>query len=211
MITLRSVFLFTFLTFTSQAFSQTPDSLQSGKDSLQTTPAQAPSTTTAAPRQNIPKRTFREKFDVGIGTGFWINTRETFVEVAPIVAYRFPKALITGIGYRYIYRHDRIFDRDLNAYGPNVFARLNVTKRLYLWTEYETLKTEYLTENPGGETAYKSDDEQDSWFAGFGYMRSFGRKGRGGISFQALYNVLYENDDTSPYYFPVTYRVGYFF
>jgi hypothetical protein len=60
------------------------------------------------------------------------------------------------------------------------------------------------------ETSIQTDHIQ-SLFAGLGYMRSFGKRSRGGISFQLLYNFLYEREDNSPYIAPITYRVGYFF
>ncbi|HEX5003067.1 MAG TPA: hypothetical protein VFW78_11280 [Bacteroidia bacterium] len=193
---------------TNGVSAQTPDSVSTKPDTL------LKSTVTASGQQNTsakPQRSFGDMVSLGIGTGFWVNTRETYVEVAPLVAYRFPKRLTTGIGYRYIYRHDRVFNRDLNSYGPNAFARLDLTRRLYFWTEYETLKTDYLTEYNNGEDATKDSHSVDSWFTGFGYIRQLGRKARGGLSFQVLYNVLYDKDDLGPYYYPITYRVGYFF
>ena len=152
----------------------------------------------------------KEKIAFGFGSSFWITPNETYVEVAPVIAYRFPKRLITGVGYRYIYRRQRVFGEDLNSWGPNVFARLGLLKRVYLWTEFEYLNTQYLNEVVPQEYNRQST-HSDSWFAGLGYVRSVGRKGRGGISVQVLYNMLYNNDDYSPYYSQVTYRVGYYF
>jgi len=189
---------------------QTPDTTQVKMDSASVAPPPPPPA--PAPQQQEGQgRAFNEKFAFGFGTGFWVDTRETYIELSPIVAYRFPKRLTTGVGYRYIYRHDRVFDRDLNSYGPNVFARLDILKRIYFWTEYEILKTEYLNEIDNGTSSSKDNEQIDSWFAGLGYVRSVGRRGRGGISFQVLYNVLYSKDDKGPYYYPITYRVGYFF
>jgi hypothetical protein len=114
------------------------------------------------------------------------------------------------VGYRYIYRHERVIGEDLNSWGPNIFARLGLLKRVYFWTEYEYLNTQYLSEVLPDE--FKTQNTHaDSWFAGLGYVRSLGRKGRGGISVQVLYNMLYNSDDNTPYYSPLTYRVGYYF
>jgi len=156
------------------------------------------------------QRPLKDRIDFGLGTSFWITPNQTFFDVAPILAYRFPKALVTGVGYRYIYRHNRIYGRDLNAYGPNFIARLNVTKRIYLWTEYEILHNEYLVQAAGQEL-HTNYETSESLFAGLGYIRSFRKSGRGGLSFQLLYNMLYERDEFSPYYSAITYRVGYFF
>lgn len=210
-------------------FAQTPDSLARPADTLHTqpadmapvpkpvytpppsTPAPAPAQPAAAAPAPTPKqgRSFSEKFAFGLGTGFWITPSTTYVEVAPMLAYRFPKRLITGAGYRYIYRHDRVIDRDLNSYGPNFFARLDLLKRVYLWSEYEILTSEYISDREPEKG--RQDDTVDSWFAGLGYVRTLGKKGRGGISMQLLYNILWKDDGINPYYSPLTYRVGYFF
>ena len=174
-------------------------------------PAQSTPTEATAPRQRRDTRPWNERIDFGFGSAFWITTRQTHVEIAPVLAYRFPKTLITGVGYRYIYRRERVVGADLNAYGPDFFARANLTRRIYLWTEYEILHNEYLEPNSTTDHIYKDDTNTESWFGGIGYIRSLGKRGRGGISFQVLYNFLYEDDDINPYYSPVIYRVGYFF
>lgn len=214
----RSFLVLILLIPVSLAFGQVPDSTGVVKDTLSKTPTPAPVPAPAAAPAPVPmetagpKRTFSEKFAFGFGTGFWITPGTTYIELAPTVAYRFPRALITGIGYRYIYRHDRYLNNDLHSYGPNVFARLNLLKRVYLWTEYEYLNSQYF-DYPyfNNEDYTRETDHVDSWFAGLGYVRSLGRKGRGGISVQVLYNFLYDNTDRNPYYSAWSYRVGYFF
>jgi hypothetical protein len=89
-------------------------------------------------------RPFMKRLSLGGSTGFWINTKETFLEVSPLLAYHFPKVLTTGVGYRYIYHRNRIYGKDLHTTGPNIFARANLTKRIYLWTEWEYLNSEYV-------------------------------------------------------------------
>jgi hypothetical protein len=166
--------------------------------------------TKAAPVEEKTKRPLKERIAFGFGTSFWINSSETTLELAPVVAYRFPKRLIAGVGYKYIYRHNRDFDVNLNAYGPNVFARVDLVKSIYFWTEYETLRSEYITDISGDE--FNTDKTTtDAWFVGLGWMRSVRKNGRGGLSIQVLYNVLYNSEDFSPYYGPVTYRVGFYF
>lgn len=172
----------------------------------------------AIPEQKVPEspkirkdtRPIKDRISLGFGSSFWINPNQTYIELAPVVAYRFPKRLITGMGYRYIYRHQRVGGEDLEAYGPNAFARLNLLKRIYFWTEYEILNTEYLVEIAGQPTS-KNTTTTNSWFVGLGYIKRVGKKGRGGISVQLLYNILYNREDNSPYYSPITYRVGYYF
>ncbi|MDL5048707.1 hypothetical protein QQ054_22095 [Oscillatoria amoena NRMC-F 0135] len=155
------------------------------------------------------ERPFTERISIGGATSFWIQPSRTYVEIAGLLAYRFPKTLTMGPGYRYIYNRNRTYGKNLNTYGPNFFVRAQLTRRIYLWTEYELLNTEYVVQVGGNEIATKSD-HVESLFMGAGYIRTFGRKGRGGVSFQVLYNPLYERE-ISPYYSPVIYRVGYFF
>lgn len=164
----------------------------------------------ATPNVRKDTRPLKERISLGGSTGFWINLKQTHLEVSPLLAYHFPKILTTGAGYRYIYTRDRVFGKNLNTYGPNLFARASLTKRIYLWSEWENLRTEYALELANEEVTTKKDN-LDSFFAGAGYIRQLGKRGRGGISFQLLYNFLYDREDHSPYYSPVIYRVGYFF
>jgi hypothetical protein len=192
------------------------------------TPVLAPDTTVNHPQTQVapspasnpapapePERTKRDtrpwsqRIGFGLGSSFWVNTNQTYIEVAPYLAYKFPKRLITGVGYRYIYRHSRVGGEDLNAYGPSVFARYQLLKRIYLWSEYEHLNSEY--ETGYGQLTSVEKTGIDSWYAGIGYVRSFGKKGKNGISIQVLYNMLYNSEGNNPYYSPVIYRVGYFF
>lgn len=166
--------------------------------------------TEVTPKVRKDTRPLKERISLGGSTGFWINLKQTHVEVSPLLAYHFPKILTTGAGYRYIYTRDRVFGKNLNTYGPNLFARASLTKRIYLWSEWENLRTEYAVELANKEVTTKKDNV-DSFFAGAGYIRQIGKRGRGGISFQLLYNFLYDREDHSPYYSPVIYRVGYFF
>jgi hypothetical protein len=136
--------------------------------------------------------------------------RKTHVEVAPLIAYHFPKILTTGVGYRYIFTRDRFYGKNLNSYGPNIFARAQLTKRIYLWSEWEHLYSEYAYALGNNDIATKQQSV-DSFFAGLGYIRQIGKRKHSGISVQLLYNFLYDRDNNSPYYAPVTYRVGYFF
>ena len=192
-----------------QLFCQQNDSVRIAKDTLVEAPE--PKTETAVPAKvRKDTRPVKDRIAFGFGSSFWITPSQTYVELAPVLAYRFPKTLITGIGYKYIYRHQRLVGQNLNSYGPNVFARVNLLKRVYLWNEYELLTNEYLLELAGQEIS-KNKAYTDSWFAGLGYVRSFGKKSRGGISVQILFNILYNRDDVNPYYGPVTYRVGYYF
>jgi len=204
---MKRVLFFVFYLLVSSLYAQTTEQPMVTQDSL-VAPVAEPRKAPEKVRKD--QRPIKDRLAFGLGTSFWINVNTTYFEVAPMLAYRFPKTLTTGMGYRYLYRHDRIWGEDLDAYGPNFFARANLLKRVYFWTEYEILTSEYLYEAAGQEISTQKSTS-DSWFAGLGYVKTLGRKGRGGISFQLLYNMLYERDPHSPYYSPITYRVGYFF
>jgi hypothetical protein len=151
-----------------------------------------------------------KQISFGGSTAFWINLHSTHVEISPMIAYHFPKVVTIGGGYRYIYTRDRFYGKNLNTIGPNIFARAQITKRFYLWTEWEKLRTEYALEALNQEVVIQ-ETTVHSFFSGLGYIRSVRKNGRGKISIQVLYNFLYDREDHSPYYSPVIYRVGYFF
>jgi hypothetical protein len=151
-----------------------------------------------------------KRISVGGSTAFWINLKRTHVEISPMIAYHFPKVVTIGAGYRFIYTRDRFYGKNLNTIGPNIFARAQLTKRFYLWTEWERLRTEYALEALNQEVVIQ-ETTVHSFFSGLGYIRSVRKNGRGKISVQLLYNFLYDREDQSPYYNSVIYRVGYFF
>lgn len=155
-------------------------------------------------------RPVNERIGFGGSTGFWLQPKKTHVEFSGLVAYHFPKTLSLGAGYRYIYTRNRVYGKNLNSYGPNLFTRTQLTRRIYLWTEWEYLKAEYAVQLANEEISTETD-HVDSFYIGAGYIRQLGRKQHGGISFQILYNFLYNREDNSPYYSPVIYQLGYFF
>src|SRR5688572_18719410 len=63
--------------------------------------------------KSTDNRPLKERIAFGFSSSFWFNANMTYIELGPVLAYRFPKALIAGIGYRYIYRHDRFYGVDL--------------------------------------------------------------------------------------------------
>jgi hypothetical protein len=178
---------------------------QTSTDSLKSSTPEALPSKTKEGNSSIVKR-----ISVGGSTGFWISLYNTHVEIAPMIAYHFPKIVTIGAGYRYIYNRDRILGKNLNSYGPNLFARVQLTKRVYLWSEWESLRTEYAIQALNQEVEIKQTTA-NSYFAGIGYIRSLRKNGRGKISVQVLYNFLYDRENRTPYYSPVIYRVGYFF
>ena len=202
----KILLLLAFSVILQWSYSQQTDSLNVVKDTIV---APTPSAVKATPADNYKKdqRPIKDRIGFGLGASLWITSNENYFEVAPTLAYRFPKRLITGAGFRYIYRDNKTYDVNLNSYGPLLFARINLLKKVYFWTEYEYLNTQY----PTGIDGDKSTTSADSWFLGLGYTKSVGKKGKGGLGIQILYNPLYNDEEYSPYYSSVIYRIGYFF
>lgn len=199
----KIIFFFLFISFSLLTEAQQLDSTRT--DSVKTIINTVPTSKIKKDNRSAVKR-----LGLGGSTAFWISLNQTHVEVSPMLAYHFPKVVTAGIGYRYIYTRDRFYGENLNTVGPNIFIRAQISKRFYLWSEWEQLKTESVIEVAGvGISTYTSTVH--SFFSGIGYIRSVRKNGRGKISAQILYNFLYDREVNSPYYSPVTYRVGYFF
>jgi hypothetical protein len=152
-------------------------------------------------------RPLKDRIDLDLNTSFWMNTSQVFGEVSLLVSYRFPKILSIGTGPTYIFNYQRGAKENLNGWGGKIFARAQLLKFFYLWTEYQGIDNQHLEKNETG--AYvKKYEYVDSWFLGAGVNIRFGR--RMGLNLSVLYDVLYESK-YSPYYSPVVYRVGFSF
>ena len=94
-------------------------------------------------RKHAPKKNFLDKVFVGGNVGLQFGT-VTFVEVSPLVGYRFTDKISAGIGITYEYYHyqDRYYDFKTNVYGGRVFGRYNFTENLFGHVEYEYLNLE---------------------------------------------------------------------
>ncbi len=149
-------------------------------------------------------RPIKDRIDFDLGTSFWMNTNQVFGEVSLLVSYRFPKILSIGAGPTYIFSYQRDYDRNLNGWGGKIFVRAQLLKFIYLWTEYQGIDNQYITDwNP----YTVSSGYVDSWFLGAGLNIRLGR--RFGINMSVLYDVLHGS--TSPYNSATTYRLGFAF
>ncbi len=157
-------------------------------------------------RQRRDQRPWSQRIDFAFNTSFWANTTQVFAEINPLISYRFPKILSIGAGPTYVFNYDRNSDKTLNGWGGKVFARAQLLKFFYLWTEYQGIDNQYLVKNDPPDTGvHKEWAYVDSWFMGAGISIRAGRKA--GFSISVLYDVLH--DSSSPYYSPVIYRVGF--
>ena len=100
--------LFVIILFCSSlsGICQVVDSVATPIDTIPKVATPAPVPTPAPIEEPAQKektgRPLNEKRSFGFGTGFWITPGTTYIELAPTLAYRFPKTLITGLGFRYV-------------------------------------------------------------------------------------------------------------
>ena len=144
-----------------------------------------------------------EKIWFGGGVGISFGTVD-WIEVSPIVGYKYTEKLTFGGGLLYRYRKD---DRipgtpSVNDYGANVFTRYQLTKWLFGHGEYEYLNYEFVQFDLSTDR-----DTFNSILAGPGISRPLGQ--RTGFYALALYNFSYDdNDFNSPYDDEWVYRIG---
>lgn len=150
-------------------------------------------------------RPLKDRIDFDLSTSFWINPSQVFGELSLLVSYRFPKILSIGTGPTYILNYQRGVDKNLNGLGGKIFVRAQLLKFFYLWTEYQGINSQYVSD---WSTPLTFDNEYvDSWFLGAGVNIRMGR--RFGINMAVLYDVLHGS--SSPYYSATTYRLGFSF
>ncbi|MEM7108297.1 MAG: hypothetical protein AAF519_08730 [Bacteroidota bacterium] len=128
----------------------------------------------------------------------------TFIEVAPLVGYRFTDKLSGGVQVQYRYRNDKRFTPDLDAtdYGANLFARYNLPAPFFLQAEYEYLNFEFFD--------IQRDTRRESFssvLVGGGMAQPLGR--RAFLVVTALYNLSYDDTESPrPYDNPLILRIG---
>ena len=170
-----------------------------------------------ANKSNLPNTSQRAKdqrpiikrLSIDMNTSFWINPSNIYFEFSPSIIYNFPKTYAIGAGPAYIYNKEINHNTGLNGWGGKVYGRANFTRWLYGYAEYQGINNQYISfiDDITGKVT-KDTDFVSSFFVSLGINIRIGR--RHGISLQALYDVLYDKE-TSPYYAPVIYRIGFGF
>jgi hypothetical protein len=150
-----------------------------------------------------------KRLSLDMTTSFWINPSNIYFEFSPSIIYNFPKTYAVGAGPVYIYNKEISHNTGLNGWGGRVYGRANFTRWLYGYTEYQGIQNQYISliDDITGKVT-RDTEFVSSFFVSLGINIRIGR--RHGISLQALYDVLYDNE-TSPYYAPVIYRLGFGF
>ena len=180
-----------------------PDTIAKTKATVPTQQAQPAKT-----KVRKDTRPLKDRINFDLNTSFWINSSQVFGEISLLVSYRFPKILSIGTGPVYTFNYQRGDKKNLNGWGGKVFARAQLLKFFFLWTEYQGIDNQYRSGYDANNHAIYSHAYVDSWFLGAGVNIRLGR--RFGINMSVLYDVLYDKT-YSAYYSPTVYRVGFSF
>ncbi|HEU5179300.1 MAG TPA: hypothetical protein VFW45_00790 [Candidatus Polarisedimenticolia bacterium] len=146
------------------------------------------------PPSNPPPPSVKDKLFFGGGLGLSFGDVD-YVEVAPLIGYRFMPKLDGGMQLFYRWVNDSRYAEDINTdeYGATLFTRYFVLPSIFLEGAYEFINYEFVLPNFDTER-----DTANSFLAGGGYSAPIGRGA--GFYFSALYNFNYDkNDLTSPY------------
>lgn len=149
-------------------------------------------------RKHPPKKNSWEKVYFGGNFGLQFGT-STFIDVSPLMGYRFTDKFSAGIGITYQYYHynDRIYDIQTNVYGGRIFGRYLFTENLFGHAEYEYLNLEAFDFFPPRRV------DVGSLLAGGGYLQRFGSNSA--IVAMLLYN--FTESAYTPYQNPII-RIG---
>ena len=152
-------------------------------------------------REESSAANFLEKVTVGGNFGLQFGS-VTFIDVSPTFGYRFTDRFTAGPGITYRYLKFRGFEGS-SLYGGRIFARQRLGQQFFVQTEYESLNTEYRTNNPDRPI---SRTWVPGFFLGGGLFQPIGQ--RAAIIISALYNLTYDAT-RSPYNSPWNFNVGF--
>lgn len=165
-------------------------------------PAPPPVQTAPPPPPPAPPKQKPQMF-YGGGIGLAFGDIK-YVELSPLVGWRFSERFGAGVSLMYRWREDTRYPSSpsYNDYGGTVFARYRLPGPMFLQAEYDYTDYEYqvtpTTTDRQGYSAY---------LAGVGFGGSVGRGA--GAYLLALYDFAYDsNDPYRPYTSPWIIRFG---
>jgi hypothetical protein len=129
-----------------------------------------------------------------------------YVELSPLVGYRFSPDFGAGVGLLYRYRKDNYYGHDvsLTDYGANAFARYYLGSGVFTQAEYDYTNYEYV---PGTTSGATDRQGYSAFLAGLGYSTAIGQGA--GVYALVLYDFNYSASDVyNPYSSAVQFRVG---
>lgn len=133
----------------------------------------------------------------------------TVINISPLAGYMVTNRFSVGPGITYQYLKGQAidlstgqrFNYSTNIFGGRVFARYNITRQFFAYSEYESLRVEFPDEN--GTQLEK--DWVPGFFVGGGVFQPVG--GRAGLGLTLLLNLLHD-DRKSPYNSEIIVRAG---
>lgn len=152
-------------------------------------------------------RPWRDRLYFGGNFGFGVGgnslEKTTFLDISPVVGYKFNDRFIAGPGiiYQYLHYQNNVYkiSVDFNNYGAKLFSRYFFTESLFAHAEPEWLNREYVKNYDSNGKPQLSRVDVFSFFIGGGYRARFGAKS--GFDLLILYNL---NDNIySPYSNPL--------
>ena len=135
----------------------------------------------------------------GGGGGFSAGTDFVNISLSPQVGYKITERYSAGIGLTYQYVRFTNIGESISNYGWSVFNRYNITEQFFGYGEFERLSFQQDFENTQRQGF-------NSLFFGLGFSNRIG--GNAAFNTMVLYNVLYVENEPSPYRSPWVIRVG---
>lgn len=132
-------------------------------------------------RENTPSNPFfsKERLFTGGNMGIQFGNN-TFIDISPLVGYRFTDDIAGGVGltYRYLSFNNGVNTFRNNILGGRIFARYNILERLFLYGEYEVLNSDWYQNN--------NRINLENILAGAGYTQFIGE--RASFNIMGLWN-----------------------
>ncbi len=128
----------------------------------------------------------------------------TYVEVSPMVGYRFTDKFTAGPGFTYRYFKIRGFEAS-SIYGPRAFARYVIGRQFFVQSEYENLSVAIATGDPREPI---TREWVPGLFIGGGLFQPIGQ--RAGFMVGAFYNLNYDST-RRVYNSPWVFNAGFTF
>jgi len=140
--------------------------------------------------------------------GVAFGSETGYVEVSPILSYRFSHAFQLGTRITFRYRKDERYEPDLSTtdFGASLLARFYIFEPIYLQAEVERLNWEYI--GITGDGYYTTvEDTYTGYYAGFGFVQRAGKRVAMYMSF--LWDFAYDDNEPSPNERPWLIRIGF--
>lgn len=139
--------------------------------------------------------------------GVAFGSETGYVEISPILSYRFSQAFQLGTRITFRYRKDERYEPDLSTtdIGGSLLARFFVFDPIYLQAEVERLNWEYI--GITGDGSYTTvEDTYTGYYAGFGFVQGAG--GRAAMYMSFLWDFAYDDSEPSPNEHAWLIRIG---